>query len=1248
MSASTPPSNKRRPILILLAAAIFALLVAGSVVWIIQSLWNNSSSQTIVLQNLPSNAAPPLSTPTGPGGTQMPVQARPASGPAIGGLVQNEQGGPINNVHVFLMWRMPGQAQKTSDLHTDNRGRWGYDGIPQEALSRLRIRVSQKDYATKTFPPVAVDQLLSHSLILTMSHGVDVTGTVVDESGKPLAGVYVTTRTNWNNATDTAPHATTDGDGHFTIRRQVPGNTVPFTATLAGHAPAVSRVKIAAKNPPLTLTLGHGRTIHGKVTDKSGQPMAGVSVYVNQWEQMFRPFGAGVTTDHDGNYRLADLPTDQIAIEADKNGYTNGFTYVPDQASNTQDFVMSPLLTIRGRVIDAATKEPVENFKVITGARWSGEQAPSFSAFAAKAFTNGQYNQTLTGYSGNIDAWFLRVEARGYLPAVSPPLNDSGTQDFELQKGHDLIGRVLDENGNPVAGESLAVAMPGGNQLLVYDGQFTSQPRDNQTPVTGIDGRFDLPPQVGTYIVVAVGPTGYAEADQDALTTSTDLHLKRWGRIEGKLLVGGKPAADESIDGNETGQIYDPQKPNVRFEINGRTDADGHFTLDYVPAGQISVSRMVQAPGRNFSTSAQSEMATVEPGKTTTVSLGGHGRPVIGRLAFPAELNGRQDFNVNMYGQPKNPSDDAMGVSALVDTDGTFRFEDVRPGTYTVNINVYPDRGGENLATGTAEFTVPLIAGGVSDKPLEIPTIVLKAPLQAPMMSGKVVDANTHQPIAAFRVLSGARWSADQVPFFTAGAGAPFTLGAYSLQLSGFGGNIDAWFVRIEAKGYKPADSPALRDSGTQDFALEPGKDIQGRVLDAEGKPVAGASIAVGTQMIQLNNGALQGASGKTETDGRFDLPPQSGNFYLAVAGPGGYAIADEDEIVRSADLHLTPWGRIEGTLLMHGKPAANESIQATRGNSPDGAQPPRMFFNYNTTTDAQGRFVLDSVPPGKVSVSRTEQTRFNGMFPVETEVVTVTSGKTSTVTIGGAGRPVTGRVEVPVNLPAGSDQFSGSVSEKNHPSDHYFAVEVNEDHSFRIEDVKPGTYTIDFQMANGNADGSVTGSADFTVPPVPAGYTNQPLELPTIKLSFIKAPEVGDLVPELAATTVDGQQFKLSDYRGKYVLLSMWIYVMPPEFVATDQLKSVYEAHGTDPRFVMIGLNFDPQLADARKYVEKNQIKWQQEYLGMRGGVRKIIMGLGLRGGPPVFLIGPDGKLIARDLKAAEIKPAVDKALAK
>jgi hypothetical protein len=62
-----------------------------------------------------------------------------------------------------------------------------------------------------------------------------------------------------------------------------------------------------------------------------------------------------------------------------------------------------------------------------------------------------------------------------------------------------------------------------------------------------------------------------------------------------------------------------------------------------------------------------------------------------------------------------------------VDPSGRFRIDDVVPGTYQINIYIQPFDVGTILATGQAQFTMPPIPGGVSDQPLEIPDVPVKA-----------------------------------------------------------------------------------------------------------------------------------------------------------------------------------------------------------------------------------------------------------------------------------------------------------------------------------------------------------------------------------------------------------------------------------------------------------------------------------------------------------------------------------------
>jgi hypothetical protein len=78
-----------------------------------------------------------------------------------------------------------------------------------------------------------------------------------------------------------------------------------------------------------------------------------------------------------------------------------------------------------------------------------------------------------------------------------------------------------------------------------------------------------------------------------------------------------------------------------------------------------------------------------------------------------------------------------------------------------------------------------------------------------------------------------------------------------------------------------------------------------------------------------------------------------------------------------------------------------------------------------------------------------------------------------------------------------------------------------------------------------------------------------------------------------------------------------------------------------------MIGLSLDGKIETAKKYVAENELKWLQ---GFQSDWSKstIAKEYGIEGIPAKFLIGADGKIIAKNLRGEQLKLAVTKAIEK
>jgi hypothetical protein len=64
------------------------------------------------------------------------------------------------------------------------------------------------------------------------------------------------------------------------------------------------------------------------------------------------------------------------------------------------------------------------------------------------------------------------------------------------------------------------------------------------------------------------------------------------------------------------------------------------------------------------------------------------------------------------------------------------------------------------------------------------------------------------------------------------------------------------------------------------------------------------------------------------------------------------------------------------------------------------------------------------------------------------------------------------------------------------------------------------------------------------------------------------------------------------------------------------------------------------------RRYAARRGLAWEQRYLGCSDLPNPVAAAFGVEYPPQVLLIGPDGRLVAKDLKGLEIKQAVARAL--
>jgi cytochrome c biogenesis protein CcmG/thiol:disulfide interchange protein DsbE len=124
---------------------------------------------------------------------------------------------------------------------------------------------------------------------------------------------------------------------------------------------------------------------------------------------------------------------------------------------------------------------------------------------------------------------------------------------------------------------------------------------------------------------------------------------------------------------------------------------------------------------------------------------------------------------------------------------------------------------------------------------------------------------------------------------------------------------------------------------------------------------------------------------------------------------------------------------------------------------------------------------------------------------------------------------------------------------------------------------------------------------------------------------------QVGDTIPDFALKFFDGYQFdgktdlKLSDLKGKVVVMNFWASWCIPCEEEAAALESAWKSYADSGKVVFIGVDYVDTEPEARKYLQKFDITFPN---GPDLGT-KISQMFRIKGVPETYFIDQSGKLV-------------------
>jgi protocatechuate 3,4-dioxygenase beta subunit len=648
------------------------------------------------------------------------------------GQVLDPQGHPLAGVRVWALYEVAPVQGANKDLGLDPAAVTGPDGRFEIAgfVPTTFLHFCRPGYQPSRLPVVSPPPQPRRIVLTPAPPLAHVSGRVLDEAGRPVAGARVATenpegrevRATWDLCEKRRPvSGTTDAQGRFTFDLPRKDDFGLWTEA-PGYLPgAREKIPMERAGGGIEIVLRRGATVAGRVLAQDGLPVPGARVYSPQDGKTPQ-----TVTDAQGRYQLDGIEPggrELWAEHPERGEARRRLELVP--GANRLDLTLDGQKerAVAGRVV-GPDGEPLAGIRVQTGqsSLYTREDGSFRLVFARGSllFRAETEHLLFTGEGYAVLDW-----------AFKPSETPIEGLEIRLEKSRRLTGHILGlDSPEDLASVNIGADGAGGMRLGRVNPDGTYQ----------IDG---LGP--GPWAVEATFRTRVARATVkiDHGEASLDLEIPRLAEIRGKVLApDGSPVSRAEIEFQNRAE----KSESLYRSSIATSQADGTFSIE-IQAGSYAV----QARAEPYATAFLERPLTVGAAPIVDLEM---------RLNIGSTLRGR------ILGMPYGASaslsfaQEEVWRPAAVEPDGTYRCSGLEPGEWQVDgvVGTEPD-GGENtgmervprtvrtrvtLASGAPEAVLDLPLGDLTlagrltsgDEPLSTQVSLLKA-------DGEVISTGT-------------------------------------------------------------------------------------------------------------------------------------------------------------------------------------------------------------------------------------------------------------------------------------------------------------------------------------------------------------------------------------------------------------------------------------------------------------------------------------------------------------------------